>query len=67
VLEECYSDHLTNSTRGPFTILAHVEVCVHLQDKDDTNIIVELVFYDKHYKIALFKDAVDLPPQIPPS
>uniref|UniRef100_J3LWQ4 PDZ domain-containing protein n=1 Tax=Oryza brachyantha TaxID=4533 RepID=J3LWQ4_ORYBR len=43
----------------------HAKVCVHLLDKAGTVVVADLVNYDKHYNLALFKIVVDLSTQIP--
>ncbi|KAF8762640.1 hypothetical protein HU200_009168 [Digitaria exilis] len=41
------------------------EVHVHLMDKTNTTVVAELLHYDKHYNLALFKISKDLKAHIP--
>uniref|UniRef100_A0A0E0KNW2 PDZ domain-containing protein n=1 Tax=Oryza punctata TaxID=4537 RepID=A0A0E0KNW2_ORYPU len=43
----------------------HAKVCVHLSDKVDTTVVADLLHYDKHYNLAMFKISIDLSAQIP--
>ncbi|XP_052151898.1 uncharacterized protein LOC127770277 [Oryza glaberrima] len=43
----------------------HAKVCVHLSDKADTTVVADLLHYDKHYNLAIFKISIDLSAQIP--
>ncbi|OEL32476.1 hypothetical protein BAE44_0006503 [Dichanthelium oligosanthes] len=43
----------------------HAEVSAHLMDKTDTTVVADLLHYDKHYNLALFKIAIDLSAQLP--
>ncbi|CAL5086018.1 unnamed protein product [Urochloa decumbens] len=42
----------------------HAEVRVHFMDKTDTTVVVDLLHYDKHYNLALFKISTNLSAQI---
>ncbi|CAN6353730.1 unnamed protein product [Urochloa humidicola] len=42
----------------------HAEVRVHLMDKTDTTVVADLLHYDKHYNLALFKISTNLSAQI---
>ncbi|WVZ96253.1 hypothetical protein U9M48_041917 [Paspalum notatum var. saurae] len=41
------------------------KVCVQLADKTDSTVVADLVHYDRHYNLALFRAAMDLSAQIP--
>uniref|UniRef100_A0A0D9W3F3 PDZ domain-containing protein n=1 Tax=Leersia perrieri TaxID=77586 RepID=A0A0D9W3F3_9ORYZ len=43
----------------------HAKVCVHLLDKAETTIVADLLRYDKHYNLALFKINTHMDAQIP--
>ncbi|RCV15480.1 hypothetical protein SETIT_3G059300v2 [Setaria italica] len=43
----------------------HAEVRVHFMDKAATTVVANLLHYDKHYNLALFKVSMDLSAQIP--
>ncbi|CAN6326664.1 unnamed protein product [Urochloa humidicola] len=42
----------------------HAEVRVHLMDKTDTTVVADLLHYDKHYNLALFRISMNLSAQI---